>query len=343
MPACKEDPDIMPTRSSARAVVRQMTLGRSGMHVSRIAFGTWQLGGDWGATDEEAAIRAIRHAHDRGVNFFDTAQGYGFGASEQLLARALHGIPRDSVVIATKGGLRPLGGPRVERDASPAWIRKGVEDSLRALATDYVDLLQVHWPDPGTPFAETAGALAELIAAGKVRHVGVSNFSPSQMDEFSRTLPVETLQPPYHLFHRDAETDVLPYARVHYIGVLVYGPLAHGLLSGHLGASPRFADGDWRAHSADFQGAALASNVRVVAALQQFAEQELGVPVSRLAVAWTLANPAVQVAIIGTRNAEHVDDAVEAASLMLSPDVLRRIEEIASEGVRIAGPRPEAM
>jgi aryl-alcohol dehydrogenase-like predicted oxidoreductase len=343
MPACKEDSDIMPTRSSARTGVQQMTLGRSGMHVSRIAFGTWQLGGDWGATDEQAAVRAIRHAYDRGVNFFDTAQGYGFGASEQLLAKALQGIPRESVVIATKGGLRPLGGPRVERDASPAWIRKGVEDSLRALATDYVDLLQVHWPDPGTPFAETAGALAELIAAGKVRHVGVSNFSPSQMDEFSRTLPVETLQPPYHLFHRDAEADVLPYARAHYIGVLVYGPLAHGLLSGHLGPSPRFADGDWRAHSADFQGAALASNLRVVAALQQFAEQELGVPVSRLAVAWTLANPAVQVAIIGTRNAEHVDDAVEAASLVLSPDVLRRIEEIASEGVRIAGPRPEAM
>jgi aryl-alcohol dehydrogenase-like predicted oxidoreductase len=323
--------------------LRQVGLGRSGLTVSRIAFGTWQLGGDWGATDEQAAILAIRQAYDLGINFFDTAQGYGFGASEQLLAKALRGYPRESVVIATKGGLRPLGGPRVERDGSAAWIRQGVEDSLRALATDYIDLLQMHWPDPRTPFSETAGAMAELVAAGKVRHVGVSNFSPEQMDEFSRTLPVETLQPPYHLFHRDIEAGVLPYTQAHDIGVLVYGPLAHGLLSGHLGLGTRFAEDDWRSHSPDFQGDALARNLSVVAALEQFARDEFGVPVSRLAVAWTLANPAVHVAIIGTRNAEHVDDAVAAAGLELSVDALRRIDDIVSGAVHIAGPRPEAM
>jgi aryl-alcohol dehydrogenase-like predicted oxidoreductase len=338
----QNEEDVMAARGTHTGV-QQIRLGRSELNVSRIAFGTWQLGGDWGATDEEAAIRAIRHAYDRGINFFDTAQGYGFGASEQLLAKALHGYPRDSVVIATKGGLRPLGGPRVERDSSPAWIRQGVEDSLRALATDHVDLLQVHWPDPRTRFAETAGAMAELVAAGKVRHVGVSNFSAEQMDEFSRTLPVETVQPPYHLFHRDIEADVLPYAKAHDIGVLIYGPLAHGLLSGHLRADTRFAPDDWRSHSPDFQGDALARNLRVVAALEQFANDELGVPVSRLAVAWTLANPAVHVAIIGTRNASHVDDAVEAAGLSLNADALRRIDEIVSEAVHIAGPRPEAM
>src|SRR5438445_11754736 len=205
------------TAHSPTTEMQRTRLGRSGLNVSRIAFGTWQLGGDWGATDEPAAIRAIRHAYDRGINFFDTAQGYGFGASEQLLAKAIHGSPRESVVIATKGGLRPLGGPRVERDASAAWIRKGVDDSLRALATDYIDLLQVHWPDPNTPFAETAGALAELVMAGKVHHVGVSNFDPQQMDEFSRTLPVETLQPPYSIFHRDVEAEILPYAKAHEI------------------------------------------------------------------------------------------------------------------------------
>jgi aryl-alcohol dehydrogenase-like predicted oxidoreductase len=323
--------------------VRQTVLGRSGLKVSRIAFGTWQLGGDWGPTDEEAAIRAIRHAYDRGINFFDTAQGYGFGASEQLLAKAIQGYPRESVVIATKGGLRPLGGSRVERDASAAWIRQGVDDSLRALATDYIDLLQVHWPDPHTPFEETAGALAELISAGKVRHVGVSNFDPDQMDEFSRTLPVETLQPPYHLFHRDIQAAILPYATAHDIGVLVYGPLAHGLLSGHLRADTRFSDDDWRSHSADFEGDTLTANLRVVTALDQFANEELGVPVSQLAIAWTLANPAVHVAIIGTRSAEHVDDAVAAAGVELTGEMLRRIDEIASGAVRIAGPRPEAM
>jgi aryl-alcohol dehydrogenase-like predicted oxidoreductase len=331
------------TTQNATAQVQRTRLGRTGMTVSRIAFGTWQLGGDWGATDEQAAIRAIRHAYDRGINFFDTAQGYGFGASEQLLARALDGLPRESVVIATKGGLRPLGGARVERDASPGWIRRGVDDSLRSLDTDYIDLLQVHWPDPNTPLEETAGALAELVAAGKIRHVGVSNFDPHQMEEFSWVLPVETLQPPYSLFHRDIETDILPYAQAHDIGVLVYGPLAHGLLSGHLSTGTQFAPDDWRSHSPDFQGDALATNLRVVAALDKLANDELGVPVSRLAVAWALAQPAVQVAIIGTRSAEHVDDAVAAAGLELSADVLARIDEISRDAVRVAGPRPEAM
>jgi aryl-alcohol dehydrogenase-like predicted oxidoreductase len=323
--------------------LQQIRLGRSGLNVSRIAFGTWQLGGEWGTTDEQAAIRAIRHAYECGITFFDTAQGYGFGASEQLLAKALHEYPRDSVVIATKGGLRPLGGRRVGRDSSAAWLRKGVDDSLRALATEYIDLLQVHWPDPSTPLSETAGALAELVATSKVRHVGVSNFSPQQMDELSMALPVETVQPPYHLFHRDIEAEILPYAQSHDIGVLVYGPLAHGLLSGHLSLDTRFSPDDWRSHSPDFQGGKFVRNLRVVAALSQFAREELGVPVSRLAVAWVLANPAVQVAIIGTRNAEHVDDAVAAAGLTLGVDALRRIDEIARDGMRIAGPRPEAM
>jgi aryl-alcohol dehydrogenase-like predicted oxidoreductase len=323
--------------------LQHIRLGRSGLNVSRIAFGTWQLGGDWGATDEEAAIRAIRHARDQGINFFDTAQGYGFGASERLLAKALEGYRREDVVIATKGGLRSLGGARVERDASPESIRTGVDDSLRALATDYIDVLQVHWPDPMTPFEETAGALAELVAAGKVRHVGVSNFSAEQIDEFSGTLPVETLQPPYHLFHRDIEASILPYAKAHDIGVLVYGPLAHGMLSGHLNAEAHFSSDDWRSHSPDFQGESFARNVRVVAALEQLAGDELGVPVSRLAVAWTLANPAVHVAIIGTRSATHVDDAIAAAGLVLSDDVMRRIDEITRDAVRISGPRPEAM
>jgi aryl-alcohol dehydrogenase-like predicted oxidoreductase len=323
--------------------MKLIRLGRSGLKVSRIAFGTWQLGGDWGATDEDAAIRAIRHALDQGINLFDTAQGYGFGASEGLLARALEGYRRDDVVIATKGGLRSLGGANVERDASPTSIRAGVDDSLRALDTEYVDLLQVHWPDPRTPFSETAGALADLVAAGKVRHVGVSNFSPEQMEEFSMTLPVETLQPPYHLFHRDIEAAVLPYTRAHDIGVLVYGPLAHGLLGGHLTADARFPEGDWRSHSPDFTGDAFARNLRVVAALEQLANNELGVPLSRLAVAWTLANPDVHVAIIGTRNSQHVDDAIAAADLEIGEDVLQRIDEITSDAVRIAGPRPEAM
>jgi aryl-alcohol dehydrogenase-like predicted oxidoreductase len=323
--------------------MNQINLGRSNLRVSRIAFGAWELGGDWGATDESAAIATIRHAADLGINFFDTAQGYGFGASEQLIARALAGRPRDQVVIATKGGLRPVPGGGVERDASPDWVRRGVDESLKALGTDYIDLYQIHWPDPKTPFAETAGALADLVAAGKIRHVGVSNFDAEQMEEFSRTLPVETLQPPYHLFRRDIEASVLPYTRTHDIGVLVYGPLAHGLLSGAMTAETKFPPGDWRAKSDVFKGELYRRNLRIVDALARFAELELGTTVSRLAVAWTLANPAVHVAIVGTRNPRHIDDAIAAAELKLDQQAMRRIDEIVSAEVAVGGPTPESV
>ena len=323
--------------------MKQVRLGRTELRVSRIAFGTWQLGGDWGATDESAAVEAIRRAADNGINFFDTAQGYGFGASERLLAKALRGRPRDQVVIATKGGLRPTAGGGVERDASPAWIRRGVDSSLQALGTDYIDLYQIHWPDPRVPFAETAGALAQLKAAGKVRHVGVSNFDAAQMEQFSTTLPVETLQPPYHLFRRDIEDGILPYTKGHDIGVLVYGPLAHGLLGGSLNLETHFAPDDWRSKSDVFKGESYRRNLRVVSALERFAQLELGTTVSRLAVAWTLANPAVHVAIVGTRNPKHIDDAIAAADLELDTAAMRRIEDIVMDEARVGGPSPETV
>lgn len=323
--------------------MKQVRLGRSDLRVSRIAFGTWQLGGDWGPTDEGAAVAAIRHAADSGINFFDTAQGYGFGASEQLLARALEGRPRDQVVIATKGGLRPTPGGGVMRDASPDWVRRGVDASLAALDTDYIDLYQIHWPDPNIPFAETGGALAELVASGKIRHVGVSNFNALQLQEFSETLPIETLQPPYHLFRREIERSILPYAAAHDIGVLAYGPLAHGLLSGAMTADTKFATGDWRSSSDLFRGEPYRRNLRIVESLQRFAELELGTTVSRLAVAWVLANPAVDVAIVGTRNLRHVDDAIAAASLKLDGSAMRAIDEIVAAEVPVGGPSPEQM
>ena len=322
--------------------MKHTVLGKSGLDVSRIAFGTWQLGGDWGPTDTVPAIEAIRRAADKGVTFFDTAQAYGFGESERLLAAALRHMPREELVIATKGGLRPAGNG-VARDASPAWIREGVDASLRALATDYIDLYQVHWPDPATPFGETAEALAELIADGKIRHVGVSNFDVAQMEALSATLPVETLQPPYHLFRRDIEADVLPFAAANGIGVLVYGPLAHGMLGGHLGADTQFPAGDWRAKSPMFHSQTFACNLRVVAQLEKLATRELGITLAQLATAWTLANPAVHVAIVGTRNGEHVDEALAAADIDLDHEVMARIDHIMAEATPVSGPSPEMM
>lgn len=323
--------------------MKYTTLGRTGLQVSRIAFGTWQLGGDWGPTDEAAAIAAIRRAADQGVTLFDTAQAYGFGASEQLLGKALASLDRSELVIATKGGLRPGDSGGVSRDSSPAWITAGVESSLRALATEYIDLYQVHWPDPAVPFAATADRLAKLVADGKIRHVGVSNFDAAQMAQFSATLPVETLQPPYHLFRRDIEASILPYTAAHDIGVLVYGPLAHGLLSGHMTAKTRFAPEDWRSRSAMFTGHQFASDLRAVGELDRLAHAELGASVSQLAIAWTLANPAVHVAIVGTRDPGHIDDAIASADLELSAELLARADNIIRFAAPTAGPTPDSV
>lgn len=322
--------------------MRHATLGKSGIDVSRIAFGTWQLGGDWGSTDTAAATEAIRRAADNGVTFFDTAQAYGFGQSERLLAAALRQLPREQIVIATKGGLRPTRTGLV-RDSSARWIRQGVEASLQALDTDYVDLYQVHWPDPTTPFEETAEALDKLIADGKVGHVGVSNFEVEQMEGFSATLAVETLQPPYHLFRRDIEAEVLAYTAANDIGVLAYGPLAHGLLGGRLTPDTAFARDDWRSISPMFHGSSYERSLRAVAGLRRLATEDLGITLAQLAIGWTLANPAIQVAIVGTRDPDHVDEALMAADLELDDEVMRRIDQIMVDATPVAGPSPETV
>jgi aryl-alcohol dehydrogenase-like predicted oxidoreductase len=325
--------------------VDTVKLGMTDLEVFPVAFGAWELGGEWGQFDEEAGVAAIRHARELGVNLFDTAQGYGFGASERLLGRALRDEldnRRDEVMIATKGGLR-MTEEGLVRDASPAWLRSGVDDSLRALGVDYVDLYQVHWPDPKVPFAETAGALQELVDEGKIRHVGVSNFDAGQMAEFARTRPVETLQPPYHLFRRDIEAEVLPYCREHDVGVLVYGPLAHGLLTGALNEQTTFAPDDWRSGAPFFKGETYRRNLQIVGELERFASEQLGVSVSRLAIAWALANRAVQVAIVGARSPSHIADSVAAAELHLSEADLEEVDRIIAGAVPMSGPHPEMM
>jgi aryl-alcohol dehydrogenase-like predicted oxidoreductase len=164
--------------------MRQVRLGQTDLQVSMIGFGTWAFGGDWGAADIQESKDSIQHALELGINLFDTAQGYGFGVAERLLGEALwERTSREDVIIATKGGLR-MDGDRLLRDASRRWLREGVESSLRNLGTDYIDLYQVHWPDPRTPAEETAGALEELVGEGKIRHVGVSNYDVDLMQEW---------------------------------------------------------------------------------------------------------------------------------------------------------------
>jgi aryl-alcohol dehydrogenase-like predicted oxidoreductase len=319
-------------------------LGMTDLQVSRLAFGTWQLGGEWGRFDEHDAIAAIQRARELGINLFDSAQAYGFGASERLLGRALRDEldhRRDDVVLATKGGLRMTPDGMV-RDSSAAWLRSGVEQSLRALGVEHIDLYQVHWPDPDVSFAETAGALQQLVDEGKIRHVGVSNYSVAQMAQFARTRPVETLQPAYHLFRREIEADIAPYAVEHDIGVLVYGPLAHGLLTGTMDEHTTFAAGDWRSNSPLFTGETFRRNLEIVRELQRWAV-ERGHTVSQLAIAWTLAQPAVDVAIVGARRATHIADSVGAVDVELTAEDLAEIDHIMAGAVTVAGPSPESV
>ena len=319
-------------------------LGETDLEVSRICFGTWQLGGQWGDIDEAEADGAIRRALDLGINFYDTAQAYGFGASERRVARALdEEIRRDrgSLVLATKGGLRPVDDGTVS-DASADWLRQGLEESLEHLGTDYIDLYQVHWPDAATPPEETAGALQQFVEEGKVRYVGVSNYNARQLHELERYLKLDSLQPPYHIFRREVEKHVLPYCEAHGIGTLAYGPLAHGLLGGKYDEDSTFEDDDWRSQSSAVTGEVFAHNLEVVERLKKFGFDR-DMTVAQVAVAWVLAHPGVDVAIVGARRAEQIEGTAEAGEIFLDPEELEEIADIIEDAIEIGGATPEGV
>jgi aryl-alcohol dehydrogenase-like predicted oxidoreductase len=319
-------------------------LGQTDLVVSQICFGTWQAGGDWGKIDSEQAGAAVRRALELGINFFDTAHGYGWGRSERLLGEALAPelrARRDDVVIATKGGLRIKDG-ELRRDCSPEWLREGIDRSLGELGTDYVDIYQLHWPDPETPFEETAGALEEFVQQGKARYVGVSNFTPQQMAAFQRTRRIDTLQPPYHIFRREIEREALPYCREHGMGVLVYSPLAHGLLTGKVEEDTEFAEDDWRRGSEVFRGEEFRRNLSIVRELDRYAGQR-GWTVAQLAVAWVLSAPGVDVAIVGARNPGQIEGTAPAADIDFSAKDRQEVDEIIEGAVPVGGPSPETV
>jgi aryl-alcohol dehydrogenase-like predicted oxidoreductase len=322
--------------------MRYTRLGKTGLNVSVLALGTWAFGGEWGSFDKTEAQSAITGALDLGITLFDTAQAYGFGASERLLGETLwKRVHRDEVIVATKGGLR-MEGSSLVRDTSAQWLQAGVEASLRNLGTDHIDLYQVHWPDPVTAAEETAVGLERLIAEGKILHIGVSNYNAKQIEELSRYGPVETLQPPYHMFRRDIEDEVLPYTAANDIGVLAYGPLAHGLLGGAMTTATIFPSDDWRSHSPDFAGERFRRNLDVVARLNQFATDH-GIALPQLAVAWTIKNPAVDVAIVGARRASQLDAVTPATDVELSADDVEAIDAILADAAPVTGPAPEGM
>ena len=302
--------------------------------VSRIALGTWAIGGwMWGGSDEQEAIRTIHAALDHGVTLIDTAPAYGFGRAEEIVGKALaESKRRDRAIIATKVGLEWRNG-RVYRNASPARIRREIEDSLRRLRTDHIDVYQVHWPDPLVEIETTAAVLGNLLMEGKIRAVGVSNYSPAQMDSFRRVAPIHTTQPPYNLFEREIEKDVLPYAQKAEIAVLAYGALCRGLLSGRMTAASRFDGDDLRKVDAKFQRPRFGQYLSAVAALDRFARKQYGKGVLALAVRWILDQGGT-IALWGARRPEQLAPIDEVMGWSLDAAARQEIDRILEKAIR---------
>jgi aryl-alcohol dehydrogenase-like predicted oxidoreductase len=287
--------------------MEQIAIGNSGLITSRIGLGTWAIGGwMWGGSDEARSIATIRFAVDLGVTLIDTAPAYGFGHSEEIVGKALaSGGLRDKVRIATKVGLAWQDGA-VYRDSRPARIREEVEASLRRLRTDVIDLYQVHWPDIQIPIEETARTLEDLRREGKIRAIGVSNYSPAQMQVFRTAAKLDAVQPPYNLFEREIEADVLPYAKVTGLTVLSYGALCRGLLSGKMTTASRFEGDDLRKVDPKFQGGHFRQYLTAVDELGQLARERFNKSALALAVRWVL-DQGPTIALWGARHPGQLD------------------------------------
>lgn len=305
------------------------------MRVSRVALGTWAIGGwMWGGSNENDAISTIHAALERGINLIDTAPVYGFGRSEEIVGKALAiGGRRKRVFIATKVGLDWKDG-KPFRNASKARIIKEAEDSLRRLQTDVIDLYQVHWPDPHTPIAEVAEAMGELYRAGKIRAIGVSNFSPAQMTEFRKVAPLHAAQPPYNLFERAIEQDVLPYCRAQKIAVLAYGSLCRGLLSGGMSKSTRFTGDDLRKSDPKFLSPRFEQYLAAVERLDHFAQERYGRGVIQLAVRWVLDRGEANIALWGARRADQLSPIADVAGWHIDDAAMAEIDLILRETIK---------
>jgi aryl-alcohol dehydrogenase-like predicted oxidoreductase len=300
--------------------------------VSRVGLGTWAIGGwKWGGTDDEASIQTIRSALDLGVNLIDTAPVYGFGHAEELVGRAVAGR-RHEAVIATKVAMEWPDG-KIQRNASAARIRTEIEDSLRRLRTDYIDLYQVHWPDARVPTDETAGEMEKLRREGKILSIGVSNYSPSQMEAFRHTGSLSVVQSPYNLFERAIDADVLPYARRTHLTLLAYGALCRGLLSGRMRADTQFSGDDLRLSDPKFQAPRYSQYLAAATALQRFAEERFGKTLLALAVRWIL-DQGPTIALWGARRPDQLRGLDAAFGWSLSVQDLQAIDTLLAEHIK---------
>jgi aryl-alcohol dehydrogenase-like predicted oxidoreductase len=312
------------------------TLGTSGPPITTVGFGSWATGGGgwafgWGPQDDDASIRAIVHAVSRGVNWIDTAAVYGLGHSEEVVGRALAGIPAaDRPLIFTKCGLTWDPANRraeVRHIARPESLRRECDDSLRRLGIERIDLFQIHWPDEsGVPVEDSWGEMSRLVDEGKVRAIGVSNYDVALLERCERVRHVDSLQPPFSMVFRESAGDVIPWAATHGTGVIAYSPMASGILTDSFSAErvAAMSDEDWRRAAPHFNEPALSHNVALRDALRPIARRH-GTTVSAVAVAWVLAWPGVMGAIVGARSPEQVDGWLGGGSLKLGTDDLAEI------------------
>ncbi len=311
------------------------SFGQTGLQVSAIGIGCWEIGGGYGAIEAEEFRSAVARALDVGINCFDTAEAYGFGASERELGKAL-GARRKDVIVVTKFGVGYPDAPG-RRDAGRDRMKTSIEGSLKSLNTDYVDVYLVHWPDPGTPLEETMRGLEDLVQQGKTRFVGISNFRRHQIEEAMETRRVDIAQYCWNMFDRRMSREVLPYCQEHGLGVMAYGPLAYGMLTGTFREEMAFAPDDWRGRqgnmgrirlmNAIFGPEHFVRNVRIAEELAKLAEG-YGKSLPQLALRWVTSHPAISVALMGCRKPTEVDENVGALDWSISEADVAEIDAI---------------
>src|SRR5919199_1716440 len=316
--------------------------GHTGVRVSPITLGSWPMSGDrYGRIDDSEAVQTIRSALDAGITSFDTAPGYGSGHAEETLGAALQGR-RDQAVVTTKCGIVPNAAGQPGRNASRASILDEIDHSLRRLRTDHVDVYLVHWPDANTPLDETMAALDEIQRAGKARLIGVSNFDVPLLEQAIALRPIDVVQVGYNLFDRRMEQTVFPFCQEHQIGVMAYGSLAYGLLTGAFTEDTTFEPADWRARGVAFGQPILGGdnfrhNVRLVNRLREEVATPKGLTVAQLALAWVLRNPIVTTALVGARVPAEIEENVVAAEVTLSDAEAQQIEAIMDQAAGRVG------
>ena len=304
--------------------MRMRVLGKTGLEISVVGFGAWALGGGgyewgWGSQDDADSTAAIRRALELGVNWIDTAPIYGFGRSEEVVGRTIKGMT-DKPLVFSKCGLEGRDGLSVN-ELKAETIERQCEESLRRLQIEALDLLQIHWPDPEEDIEEGWAACVALLSAGKVRHIGVSNFNVAQLERIGALAQVETLQPPYSLINRGIEKEILPYCGREEIGVIVYSPMASGLLTGTFSAErvASLPPDDFRSHVSHFREPELSRNLAAAERLRRIGDS-YGVSPGAIAVAWVLRDPVVTGAIVGFRRPDQLDAIIPAAELELSAE-----------------------